>query len=336
MMHISAKGDYGLRAVLDLCLHDGEGPVLRTDIAARQNIPAAYLVQLLNLLRKAGLVHSIRGPKGGHVLLKRPDELTVEEVLAALEGPVNLVDKREKAEDAGTDVLNDVWEAVGTAVHRCPVIGDICRFVSKVPGASDACHIPDMIMDGAKTGHTVLDLVGNTPMVKLNSIRPANGAQLWAKLEFFNPAGSVKDRTALAMVEAAEKSGQLKPGMTIVEPTSGNTGIGLAMVAAIKNYRLIITMPEGVSDERTRLLKAYGAEVVLTPTREGMRGAIEKAWTLKDKNCFIPMQFENPRQSRDSPADHCPRDDCTTRGRSRCFCRRCGNRWHCDRCGRSL
>ncbi len=149
-------------------------------------------------------------------------------------------------------------------------------------------------MDDAKTGHTVLDLVGNTPIVKLNSVGPANGAQVWAKLEFFNPAGSVKDRTALAMVEAAEKNGQLKPGMTIVESTSGNTGIGLAMVAAIKNYRLIITMPEGVSDERTRLLKAYGAEVVLTPARDGMRGAIEKAWTLKDKNCFIPMQFENP------------------------------------------
>ena len=149
-------------------------------------------------------------------------------------------------------------------------------------------------MDGGKVGHTVLDLVGNTPMVRLNRVAPANGAQIWAKLEFFNPAGSVKDRTALAMVEAAEKNGQLKPGMTIVEPTSGNTGIGLAMVAAIKNYRLIITMPEGVSDERTRLLKAYGAEVVLTSAQKGMRGAIEKAWTLQDKNCFIPMQFENP------------------------------------------
>ena len=149
-------------------------------------------------------------------------------------------------------------------------------------------------MDGAKVGHTVLDLVGNTPMVQLNRVGPAHGARIWAKLEFFNPAGSVKDRTALAMVEAAEKNGHLKPGMTIVEPTSGNTGIGLAMVAAIKKYRLIITMPEGVSDERTRLLKAYGAEVVLTPARDGMRGAIEKAWTFKDKKCFIPMQFENP------------------------------------------
>lgn len=117
MMHISAKGDYGLRAVLDLCLHDGEGPILRTDIAVRQNIPEAYLVQLLNLLRKAGLVHSIRGPKGGHVLLKRPDELTVEKVLTALEGPVDLMDKREKARGVETDVLKEVWEAVETAVH---------------------------------------------------------------------------------------------------------------------------------------------------------------------------------------------------------------------------
>ncbi len=117
MMHISAKGDYGLRAVLDLCLHDEEGPILRTDIAARQNIPEAYLVQLLNLLRKAGLVHSIRGPKGGHVLLKRPDELTVEKVLTALEGPVDLMDKREKARGVETDVLKEVWEAVETAVH---------------------------------------------------------------------------------------------------------------------------------------------------------------------------------------------------------------------------
>ena len=119
MMHISAKGDYGLRAVLDLALHDGQGPILRADIAARQNIPEAYLVQLLNLLRKAGLVHSIRGPKGGHVLLKRPDELTVQEVLAALEGPVNLMGKSEerKAHGEGADVLKDVWEAVEAAVN---------------------------------------------------------------------------------------------------------------------------------------------------------------------------------------------------------------------------
>jgi len=151
-------------------------------------------------------------------------------------------------------------------------------------------------MDNLRTGNTILDLVGATPMVRLNRVGPLNGAQIWAKLEFFNPAGSVKDRTALAMVEAAEKEGLLKPGMTIIESTSGNTGIGLAMVAAVKGYRLVITMPEGVSDERTKLLKAFGAEVVLTSAYEGMRGTIEKAQSLKNEYgaCFMPKQFENP------------------------------------------
>ena len=151
-------------------------------------------------------------------------------------------------------------------------------------------------MDGLRVGNTILDLIGATPLVKLNRVCSSDGAEIWAKLEFFNPAGSVKDRTALAMVEAAEKDGQLKLGMTIVESTSGNTGIGLAMVAAVKGYRLIITMPEGVSEERTRLLKAFGAEVVLTSAQEGMRGAIEKALALRDEygDCFTPVQFENP------------------------------------------
>lgn len=151
-------------------------------------------------------------------------------------------------------------------------------------------------MDNLRTGNTILDLVGATPLVRLNRVGPLDGAQIWAKLEFFNPAGSVKDRTALAMIEAAEADGKLKPGMTIIESTSGNTGIGLAMVAAVKGYRLVITMPEGVSDERTKLLKAFGAEVVLTSAYEGMRGTIEKAQSLKDEYgaCFMPRQFENP------------------------------------------
>ncbi|MBT4139492.1 MAG: cysteine synthase A [Candidatus Latescibacteria bacterium] len=150
-------------------------------------------------------------------------------------------------------------------------------------------------MENLRTGNTILDLVGATPMVRLNRVGPLDGAQIWAKLEFFNPAGSVKDRTALAMVEAAESDGLLKPGMTIIESTSGNTGIGLAMVAAVKGYRLVITMPEGVSDERTKLLKAFGAEVVLTSAYDGMRGTIEKAQSLKDEYgaCFMPKQFEN-------------------------------------------
>lgn len=151
-------------------------------------------------------------------------------------------------------------------------------------------------MENLRTGKTILDLVGATPLVRLNRVGHINGAQIWAKLEFFNPAGSVKDRTALAMIEAAEKEGVLKPGMTIIESTSGNTGIGLAMVAAVKGYRLVITMPEGVSDERTKLLKAFGAEVVLTSAYEGMRGTIDKAQKLKDEYgaCFMPKQFENP------------------------------------------
>ena len=151
-------------------------------------------------------------------------------------------------------------------------------------------------MDSLRKGESILDLIGATPMVRLNRVARAEGADVWAKLEAFNPAGSVKDRTALAMIEAAEARGALKPGMRIIEPTSGNTGIGLAMVAAVKGYRLTITMPEGVSDERQKLLRALGAEVVLTSAYDGMRGAIQKALELVDDGtaCYLPQQFENP------------------------------------------
>lgn len=151
-------------------------------------------------------------------------------------------------------------------------------------------------MDSLRKGDNILDLIGATPMVRLNRVADPDGAVVWAKLEAFNPAGSVKDRTALAMIEAAEACGELKPGMRIVEPTSGNTGIGLAMVAAVKGYRLTITMPEGVSDERQKLLRALGAEVVLTSAYDGMQGTIQKALELVEDGtgCFIPQQFENP------------------------------------------
>ncbi|MDP6777974.1 MAG: cysteine synthase A [Candidatus Latescibacteria bacterium] len=145
-------------------------------------------------------------------------------------------------------------------------------------------------------GLTVLDLVGATPVVRLSRVVRGQSADVWAKLEFYNPAGSVKDRIAVAMVEAAETAGSLRPGMTIVEPTSGNTGIGLAMVAAVKGYRMVITMPEGVSEERQKILTAYGAEVVLTPPEKGIRGAIEEAVALEKgrDDVFLPQQFENP------------------------------------------
>lgn len=140
---------------------------------------------------------------------------------------------------------------------------------------------------------TILDTIGNTPHVRVRRLFP--GHEVWLKLERSNPGGSIKDRIALAMVEDAEKRGVLKPGVTIIEPTSGNTGVGLAMVAAVKGYRLILTMPESMSVERRAIMKAYGAELVLTPRELGMKGAIARAQELASVNApaWIPMQFEN-------------------------------------------
>ncbi|MBU4310533.1 cysteine synthase A [bacterium] len=148
----------------------------------------------------------------------------------------------------------------------------------------------------ARRANSILELIGQTPVVRLNKIVGEDDATVWAKLEMFNPVSSVKDRICLSMVEAAEKEGKLKPGATIVEPTSGNTGIGLAMVAAVKGYKLILTMPDTMSIERRNLLKAFGAELILTPGTEGMKGAVKKAEELIGKNpdYFMPQQFNNP------------------------------------------
>jgi len=148
---------------------------------------------------------------------------------------------------------------------------------------------------GANVAKNVLELICNTPMVKLNKIIEKDMAEIYAKLELFNPGGSVKDRIAISMIEDAEKRGKLKPGATVVEPTSGNTGIGLAMVCAVKGYKCVLTMPESMSLERIYILKSYGAEVILTPAIEGMQGAIKKAEEIlkKTKNSFMPQQFVN-------------------------------------------
>ena len=141
---------------------------------------------------------------------------------------------------------------------------------------------------------SVLETIGDTPHIRLRKLFPAH--EVWFKLERANPGGSIKDRIALAMIEAAEKDGKLKDGGTIIEPTSGNTGIGLAMVAAVKGYRLVLVMPESMSIERRRLMLAYGAEFVLTPKEFGMKGAIEKATELvaETDGAWMPAQFDNP------------------------------------------
>ena len=147
-----------------------------------------------------------------------------------------------------------------------------------------------------KTANNITQLISNTPLLKLNHIVEPSSAEVWLKIEASNPGGSVKDRIGLAMIVAAEESGELLSGGTIVEPTSGNTGIALAMVAAARGYHCILTMPETMSVERRQLLALYGAEIVLTPGPEGMTGAIAKAKEIlvKTSNAFMPQQFENP------------------------------------------
>jgi len=150
-------------------------------------------------------------------------------------------------------------------------------------------------MSRPKVSESVLDTVGGTPLVRLNRLVPSSGAAVYAKLEWFNPTGSVKDRIAKSMIEAAERKGLVRPGTVIVEPTSGNTGIGLAMVCAVKGHRLVLTMPDTMSTERRRLLQAFGAEVVLTPGASGMQGAVDKAEELVASmpGAFMPQQFKN-------------------------------------------
>lgn len=152
-----------------------------------------------------------------------------------------------------------------------------------------------------KIYNNITELVGQTPIVKLNNIVPEGAAEVYVKLEAFNPGSSVKDRIALAMIEQAEKDGKIKAGDTIVEPTSGNTGIGLAWVGAAKGYKVVIVMPDTMSIERRKIIQAYGAELVLTPGSEGMKGAIAKAHEIaEERNGFVPLQFSNPA----NPAIH--------------------------------
>jgi cysteine synthase A len=158
-----------------------------------------------------------------------------------------------------------------------------------------------------KIFNNILEVIGNTPLIRLNRVSSGLGCTVVAKLESRNPGGSVKDRICLAMIDEAEKKGLVRRDTVIIEPTSGNTGIGLAMLAAVRGYRLILTMPETMSIERQKLLKAYGAEIVLTPRAEGMKGAVRKAEEVaaQNSNSFVPQQFKNvnnPRAHRENTA----------------------------------
>ncbi|HET7540205.1 MAG TPA: cysteine synthase A [Polyangiaceae bacterium] len=157
-------------------------------------------------------------------------------------------------------------------------------------------HSSRFTASGLRVADDVLGLIEKTPLVRLARLSPAGGATVWAKAEFLNPAGSVKDRPALSMILSAEKSGELKPGATLIEATSGNTGISLAMIAAVRGYRCLLVMPEDMSLERRYILRAYGAEIVLTPAGDGMSGAVSKALRLLSDTpgAFMPSQFDNP------------------------------------------
>jgi cysteine synthase len=163
-------------------------------------------------------------------------------------------------------------------------------------------HTSRFTESGLRVADDVLGLIAKTPLVRLSRLSPPGGATVWGKVEFVNPAGSVKDRPALSMIMAAEKSGELKAGATLVEATSGNTGISLAMIAAVRGYRCLLVMPEDMSLERRYILRAYGAEIVLTPAGDGMSGAVSKALRVLEDTpgAFMPSQFDNPA----NPASH--------------------------------
>ena len=300
LMRCSTRGDYGLRALIELADHYGQGPLQCSEIALRRHVPEQYLDQLLTTLRKAGFVRSQRGPAGGHELARDPAEIPVYEAIVALEGSLSPIAWLDEPADR-TDHPSSVRSARDMGAHprvhqRHPRLLHNRRPPREGTQGSSG-EVSDMTAPSRpRIADSVLDLVGDTPLVRLNRVVPEGSATIYGKLESMNPGGSVKDRIALNMVEEAERSGRLKPGATIIEPTSGNTGIGLAMVAAVKGYRLILTMPEDMSVERRRLFERYGAEVHLTPAIEGMTGAVFAASQLaeSESHVFVPQQFENP------------------------------------------
>ena len=320
-MRLSAKGEYAIKAMLDLAVHDGNGLQPIQEIASRQGIPQRYLEQVLLQLKRGGMLASKRGSAGGYRLHRCPDEITVGAVLRAVEGAGDLerggrprVGGASHSDDLG-DLWREIAEALSAVLDRVS-FGDLKRGSRSGAARPDPCTTSDffgldqtfpmgmapMTQRGGRSGsrpkvaESVLDLVGATPLIRLNRVPRPGSAVVLGKMESLNPGGSVKDRIAVSMIEDAERRGLLGPGATVVEPTSGNTGIGLAMVCAVRGYRLILTMPDDMSVERQRLLARFGAEIHLTPAIEGMTGAVYAAQELcrEHPGAFMPQQFENP------------------------------------------
>ncbi len=272
-MKVSTKGRYGLRAMIELAIQFGKGPVLISTIAGNQDISLKYLHAILSRLKSQGLVRSLRGRRGGYVLSRAPARITLQEIVRALEGPMALVDcvaDSSICPRASFCITQTVWHDLSHAIDE---------ILDRTTLADLACRVgqPRVEKERTRIHPDVTHLVGRTPLVRLSKMGAGLPGQVVAKIEAFNPAWSVKDRIALAMIEAAEAEGKIGPGTVLVEPTSGNTGIGLAMVCAQRGYKLTLYMPETMSLERRKLMAAYGASLVLTPGAEGMPGAVKRA-----------------------------------------------------------
>lgn len=293
-MRISTRGRYALRFMVDVARHkDDGGLVTLKAVSEREGISEKYLEQIVGALSRIGLLRSSRGPLGGYALSRDAKDYTARDILLATETdmvPVACLNPNsEKCEMKDTCSTLPLWkglESVTTNYLNSVTLEQLAN--GQVPKA------------GCKRGvhKSVAELVGHTPLLELTNTESRLGlkARVLAKLEYLNPAGSVKDRIAKAMIDDALETGALKKDSVIIEPTSGNTGIGLAAVAASYGIRVILTMPETMSIERRNLLKAYGAEIVLTEGTKGMQGAVDKANEIAaaTPGAFIPGQFTNP------------------------------------------
>ena len=321
MIRLSRKTLFAVEAVLDIAYHAGAAPVQSREITRRQGIPRRYLEQVLQQLVRAGVLAGVRGPRGGYQLARERRRISAGEI-------VRIVRQIETAGDPvdepagsplGHHVVRPLWsELQDEFMARLDAVSleDLCtraRRRHRQRGRA-AARLHDLSGTGADMdaagkpsdpvefrGHiydSMVETIGATPLVRLSRLAADAGAvaDIVAKLEFFNPLASVKDRIGAAMIAAAEADGTIGPGSVLVEPTSGNTGIALAFVAAAKGYRLILTMPDSMSEERRRMLALLGAELILTPAAEGMTGAIARAEAVQaaEPRAVMLQQFQNP------------------------------------------